>query len=369
VLVLPAGPSAIAADPRPNILLVLTDDHSVPHIGCYGNADVRTPHLDRFATRGMRFDRMYVTAPQCVPARATIMTGQSSVKIGMTRFSAPLARDVLTFPELLRDAGYRTGLVGRTYHLDGHDVIASKETKRVFSEHDLVTFPDRVDFVRIAQGGVGHVDQMAEFLDGTTADRPWFLQLSFDDPHRPLSVDAIDEPHDPREINLPTFMPDTDAVRADLARYYDEVARFDADFGRAMRLLADRGLDGTTCVIFMGDNGAALLRGKGTLYELGLHVPMLVCWEGVVTAGSHAADLISSEDIAPTLLEIAGVSAADGMDGVSFASLLRGKKFYGRKSLCAARGAHGYNLPLNTADLDLSRCVVTDRYKLIYNPL
>src|SRR5437764_1654361 len=96
-LVVPAP----AAD-RPNILLVLSDDHSVPHVGCYGNPDIRTPNLDRFAAEGMRLDRAYVACPQCVPSRAAVFTGRSPVAIGMTRFSATLPAEVKIFPELLK---------------------------------------------------------------------------------------------------------------------------------------------------------------------------------------------------------------------------------------------------------------------------
>src|SRR5688572_2603164 len=113
-----------AAADAPNILLILSDDHSAAHVGCYGNKDVRTPNLDRLAAEGMRFDRAYVAAPQCVPSRAAILTGRHPIDIGMTRFSAALPRDVVTFPETLRSQRkYFAGLCGRSYHLDGrgHD--------------------------------------------------------------------------------------------------------------------------------------------------------------------------------------------------------------------------------------------------------
>src|SRR5688500_11157880 len=94
---------ARAADaPTPNILLILSDDHSAAHVGCYGNAGIKTPNLDQLAAGGMRFDRAYVAAPQCVPSRAAILTGRHPVDIGMTRFSAALPQDVIMFPEVLR---------------------------------------------------------------------------------------------------------------------------------------------------------------------------------------------------------------------------------------------------------------------------
>ena len=101
-----------AADPKLNVLLILSDDHSYPHVGCYGNKDILTPNLDKFAAEGMRFDRAYVTSPQCVPSRASIFTGRSPVAIAMSRFSAPLPRDVKTYPEALRAAGWFTGVAG-----------------------------------------------------------------------------------------------------------------------------------------------------------------------------------------------------------------------------------------------------------------
>ncbi|MEM9657469.1 MAG: sulfatase [Planctomycetota bacterium] len=366
---LDAEPTMATSRDRPNILLVLSDDQSAPHLGCYDNPDLKTPHLDRFAAEGMRFDRMYVASPQCVLARASIMTGQSPLKTRMMRFSAPLRKRHVTFPELLRAAGYFTGVVGRIHHLDGHNAIGSEVTRRVFAEHDLVTFPERVDFCRIADGGAGHIEQLVAFLDATPSDKPGFAQLSFDDPHRPLDEKAVDEPHDPQQLTLPPHLPDTRLVRDDFARYYDEIARLDADFGRVMDLLEKREQLDNTLVMFMGDNGGALLRGKGTLYERGLHVPMIIRWKGVASPGSTTAVLLSSEDIAPTFLDAAGLPPHDRMTGASFLPALRGEPFAGRERVFAARGTHGYNLPMHTADFDLSRCIRTRRHKLIYNPL
>ena len=105
--------NADAAEPqpaRPNILFLLSDDHSYPYLGCYGCTDVRTPSLDRLAEQGMRFDRMFVGCPQCVPSRATLMTGRSAVAVRMVRFTSPLPADLPALPDQLRDrAGYFTG--------------------------------------------------------------------------------------------------------------------------------------------------------------------------------------------------------------------------------------------------------------------
>ncbi|MHB9048675.1 MAG: sulfatase family protein [Pirellulales bacterium] len=362
-----SGADARAAE-RPNILVVLSDDHSAPHAGCYGNKDIRTPNIDRLAAEGLRFDRAYVACPQCVPSRAAIMTGRSPVAIAMTRFSAPLPADVAIYPELLRAAGYFSGVAGRTYHLDGSG-DQPPETKKVLDAYQLRTFPKRLDYVKTAGRREQILAQYTEFLDQVPQGKPFFLQLCFSDPHRPLDQNAIPQPHAPTELSLPAHYPDTPLVREDFARYYDEIARFDGDFGRVLAILKERGLEGNTVVIFMGDNGASQLRGKGTLYEFGIHVPLVVRWPGKVKPNSATAEIVSAEDLAPTLLEAAGVSVPKEMTGRSFVKLLRGEPFEGRKYVFAARGAHGSGLPGNTAAFDLSRCVVTKTHKLIYNAL
>src|SRR5262249_9745281 len=158
--------------------------------------------------------------------------------------------------------------------------------KKVFAEHDLQTFAKRLDFVKTAGNGAQALKQFRDFLDAVPRGKPFVLQLCFHDPHRPLDRGAIPQPHDPKKLKLPAHFPDTDLVRDDFARYYDEIARFDSYFGEILAELDKRGLAEATIVLFMGDNGAALLRGKGTLYDFGLHVPLLVRWPGQVSPGS-----------------------------------------------------------------------------------
>jgi len=357
-----------AAEPKLNVLLILSDDHSYPHVGCYGNKDILTPNLDKFAGEGMHFDRAYVTCPQCVPSRASIFTGRSPVAIAMSRFSAPLPRDIKTYPEALRAAGWFTGVAGRTYHMDGAVMASAPETQRVFDKYKLVTFPDRLDYVKVGSGSEAQFAQFREFLDLKPADKPFFLQLCSNDPHRPLNTQGPVK-HDPTKITLPAHYPDTQRVREDFARYYDEIAHFDVLFGEVMAELEKRGLASNTIVAFMGDNGASQFRGKGTLYEFGVHVPLLVRWPGKVKPGSSTAELISGEDIAPTFLEAAGLPVPPEMTGKSFVKLLRGEPFAGRQFVLAERGAHGTGLPGNSADFDLGRVVVSKTHKLIYNAL
>ena len=363
-----AVPAAAPAADRPNILLVLSDDHSVPHLGCYGNPDIRTPNCDALAKEGMRFDRYYVGTPQCVPSRATIMTGRGAIAVQNTRFSAPLAAEYRVFPEILKEkAGYFAGVAGRTYHLDGAGNVP--ESSAVFDRYGLRTFPKRLDYVKQAGTRDAILAQYREFLDAVPRGKPFVLQLCFSDPHRPLDKNAIPSPHDPAKLTLPPFYPDTKLVREDFARYYDEIARFDSDVGTVLAELKKRGLDANTLVAVSGDNGASQFRGKGTLYEFGIHCPLIVRWPGVVKPGTSTAELMSGEDFAPTFLEAAGVEVPKEMSGRSVLKLLKGEPFEGRKHVFAQRGAHGGGLPTNSAAFDLGRCVVTRKHKLIYNAL
>ena len=133
---------------RPNILFILSDDHSAPYLGCYGNSDLKTPVLDKMAAEGALFRRAYTTAPQCVPSRAGILSGRSTVDIRMTRFSAPLPRGITTFPEVLKTNGYFTGICGgRSYHLDGSKGQPAITTE-TFDKYNLRTFSHRVDYVK-----------------------------------------------------------------------------------------------------------------------------------------------------------------------------------------------------------------------------
>lgn len=365
-----AEPTALGNPAPPNILLILSDDQSAAHVGAYGNPDVRTPNLDRIASEGIRFNRAYVTAPQCVPSRASILTGRHPIDIGMTRFSAALPQDVAVFPEALKaEKGYFTGLAGRSFHLNGqgHDDPRIRPHLR---PEDLPNMRARLDYVAVATGENLRKDtlnQLEAFLARVPEGKPFFLQLGWSDPHRPLTEEELPHRHDPATLTLPRFYPDSPAIRKDLAAYYDEVGRLDASVGEALAILDRHGLTKNTIVIFMGDNGASQLRGKGTLNEWGIRVPLIIRWPGVVKPNSTAEALISGEDLAPTLLQAAGIVPAKQITGVSFMPLLRGESFQGRTQLVSERGPHGSSLPRSSASFDLGRALVTDRYKLIYN--
>ena len=369
------GVSAEAKPQRPNILFLLSDDHSYPYLGCYGNPDVKTPNLDRFAAEGMRFDRMFVGCPQCVPSRATLMTGRSAVAVRMVRFTSPLPANLPALPDLLRDkGGYFTGVGGRSYHLDGPaggGKHAAPEIDAAIKKHGLRTFTQRVDYVDKTVGMKDFGGKLAAFLDAAPKDKPWFFWLGFSDPHHDWQTQGARGVPDPASLTLPPHLPDLPGVRSDLARYLAEVEHLDGDVQDVLDTLAKRGFAQNTLVVFMGDNGMAMPHGKGALHDPGIAVPLAVRWPGVVKPGGATSTLISGEDFTPTMLEAAGVAPPKEMSGLSFLQLLRGEPFAGRKYIFAERGPHGGDGGMKpdilASTFDLARCVRSDHFKLIYN--
>ncbi len=356
-----------AADPKPNILLLLSDDHSYPYLSTYGDPNVKTPVLDQLAAEGIKFHRFFTGAPQCVPSRACYMTGKSPVAARMTRFSAALPRDEITLPELLRDkAGYYTGICGRSFHLDGS--AQSPAIARIYEENRLKTFKDRVDFLQGSPDDQAAM-QLENFLAAKPADKPFFMWANFSDPHHVWNAPAKYRP-DPATLKVPGHWPDLPGVREQMADYCAEVNRLDETIGGVLEVLKKRGLREKTLIVFAGDNGQALPHGKGSLYDPGSNVPFVVSWPGVVKAGGDSRVLVSAEDLAPTLLAAAGIAADKKMTGVSILPLLKGESFTPRKYIYVERGPHGsapVTLYASNAPFDLARAVRSDRYKLIYN--
>lgn len=354
---------------RPNILLVLSDDHSAPHAGCYGDPNILTlnitPNLDRLAAEGVCFDRAYTTAPQCAPSRMSIFAGRNPVDIGVTRFAQPPRADVAFFTDLLRDAGYWVGLEGRDHHLGGRGGDP-RHIRDAMAEAGLGDVDSRFDYVNTfnSRGKTAQEvgSRFGQTLDRIPRDKPFFLYFGFKQPHRTFYSDHSDI--DSARLILPPDFPDTHEAREDYAAFLSDVRELDRGFGAIMAELAARGLDDNTIVVFMGDNGESLWRGKGTLYERGNRVPLIVRWPGVARPGTHSRQLVSALDLSTTFLDAAGVPPARGMSGLSLKPLLESGAPNGRRFVFSERGYHPG--PITLWGLDLARAVTGERYKLIY---
>ncbi len=359
--------SLVAAD-KPNVLFLLSDDHSYPYLSCYGDVNVRTPVIDKLAAEGIKFRKFFTSAPQCVPSRAAYLSGRSPVAARITRFSSPLPRDVITFPEVLKkEAGYYIGVVGRSYHLDG-SAKADDVLSKFLVEGGYKTFKDRFDVVETGSDSLA-VEQAKAFLEGRPKDKPFCLWVNFSDPHHAWNAPASYRP-DPATLKLPAHVPDLPGVREQYADYCAEVNRVDETTGKVLALLDGLGLTKDTLVVFGGDNGQALPHGKGSLYDPGCNVPFVVRWPGVVAPGGDSSALLSGEDLGPTVLDAAGLKPAKGMTGVSFLPILKGTAPKTRDYVFMERGPHGsapVQVGMSSGGYDLSRAARSARYKAIYN--
>ena len=355
---------------RPNILLILSDDHSLPHLGAYGDKNCLkyniTPNLDKFAKLGMLFERAYTAAPQCHPSRNSIFTGRSPVGTSTTRFNLPPSKETVYFTDFLRQHGYWTATDGRHQHLDGK--LKGKEPAHVEKTMEALgikgpEFENRFDSFVSHWNTKGEnlkkvPDRLNAFLDAKPTDKPFFLYFGFNQPHRPLKENHYEI--DPKKLTLPADWPDTPEVRLDYARFLGEVRDMDKGFGSLMEVLEKRKLFENTIVIFMGDNGEALLRGKGTLYTRGINVPLIIRWPGKVKAHSISKKLVSGVDLATTLLAAVGIKKHSKMTGINILSEET------RKYVFSERSWH-YGPISRTDGFDLSRSITSDRYHFIYN--
>ena len=330
--------STQAADPaaRPNIVLIIADDVSAEDCSPYGNKGVKTPNLDRLAREGMRCDRAFLTCSSCSPSRSSLITGRYPHSTGAMRLHDPLPVEQVTFTEGLRHSGYYTAQAGK-WHLGA-------PTKAKF------------DLIREG-GGPSGCDHWIDVLKSRPKEKPFFCWFAALDAHRDYQPNAIAQPHRPEDVTVPPYYPDAPEVRADLALYYDEISRLDSYVGKVLDELSAQGVADNTLVIFMADNGRPFPRCKTTVYDSGIRPPFLVRWPARVKAGSVSQSLISSIDLAPTFLALAGAKAAPSMQGRSFEATLSNPDAPARTVAFAEHNWHDFD--------DHQRSVRTGRFKYI----
>lgn len=341
---------------RPNILLITADDLGM-QLGCYGEKQIRTPHLDRLAGEGTLFERAYVTASICSPSRSSILKGlypHQTGHLGNARGSGsfPIKPGVPNLFAVLKTSGYRVGLLGKLH----------VEPKEEFA-FDLNQLPFSREVKQLAQAAEGFMS-----LD---RDKPFFLMVNYLDPHMPFiaQVSGLPEkPLTPDQVQPPPefvgwkapVVPSKDGTLAD---YYNSVVRMDAGVGLLMEALAKTGRADNTLVIFLSDNGPHFAgRGKGTLHEGGLHVPFIVRWPGHAKPGVRSRALVSAVDIVPTVAEAAGIQWSGPLAGRSLMPLLQGQNDVPwRRDLCSEWNSV-YPVPPQYAP---ARSIRDKRYRLI----
>jgi arylsulfatase A-like enzyme len=315
-----SGASAGRSD-RPNFVIMIADDMGYGDAGCYGHPHIRTPNIDRLAREGMKFTHAFLTCSSCSPSRSSIMTGRYPHSTGAKELHQPLPADQVVFAGLLKKAGYYTASAGK-WHLGN----AAKEN------FDTVA----------GGGGPSGCEKWVETLQNRPNDKPFFLWLAAIDPHRGYQPNTIPEPHTPEDAVVPPFLPDVPETRKDLAMYYDEVARMDGYIGRVLDELDRQGVADNTFVLFLSDNGRPFPRCKTTVCDSGVRTPFVVRWPGKVGRASICHSLVSSVDIAPTLIELAGLKQSPTFQGKSFAPLLRDLTASTRDHVFSEHNWHDY---------------------------
>lgn len=336
-----SAPSAIKP---PNIVLIVADDWSHPHAGIYGDRTVRTPNFDRIAREGARFTHAFAAAPSCTPSRAALLTGQAVHRLEQGgNLWGFLPESYAVYPDLLEAAGYAVGFSGKGWG------------------------PGRFEPGGRSRNPAGPAFKaFDDFLQQRPTGRPFSFWIGSTDPHRPYEAGAGAKSGLAADgVEVPPFLPDTREVREDLLDYYFEVERFDRQVGQVLESLERAALLETTIVVVTSDNGMAFPRAKANVYDAGARVPLAIRWPGVATPGRTVDSFVTLADLAPTLLEAAGLKPADTMTARSLAPLLRGESVGGRDRVFIERERHA-----NVRRGDLSypvRAIRTEDYLYIRN--
>jgi arylsulfatase A-like enzyme len=319
-------------DSRPNLVVFVGDDLGWRDTRPYGNAAVRTPNIERLARSGLLVRYAFGTSPQCSPSRISMLSGRYSHATRTEDLHTPLPPGERLLPWYLRQQGYFTGHMAKTHY----GPLAEKQFQW-YAEQTGAAF--------------------SGFLDAA-GDRPFFLWVGFHEPHRPY--DSVPAPgHSTARVIVPPHLADTPETRTDIARYYDAIARMDSAIGEMMGELDRRRLRDSTLVVFLSDNGAPFPREKGTLYDSGTRTPLIFSWPAVIRAGTiYDRGPVSTIDLMPTLLELAGGRAPAPVQGRSFPELLTAPESYpGREYVFSERNWHDCD--------EHQRAVRSARYKLI----
>ena len=346
------------AEHKPNIILILADDLGYGDLGSYGQKFFRTPNLDRMAQEGLRFTEFYASAPVCAPSRASLMTGlhqghafiRGNTDVNNQRVS--LRPQDVTVAEVLKSAGYRTGIIGK-WGL-GEPYTTGAPNRKGFDywfgylnqNHAHNYYPDYLwrneQRVNIPKGTYSHDLFTREALDFIRRERgsPFFLYLAYTIPHANNELTRKTG----NGMEVPSDAPYSDEKWPKPEKNYAAmIRRMDADIGKIFALLKELNLDDDTIVIFTSDNGPqgkdeggydqtffnsnGGLRGiKRELYEGGIREPMIVRWPGKVRAGQTSDHVWTQWDLMPTFAAIAGAKSPPGIDGVSMLPALLGQR-------------------------------------------
>jgi arylsulfatase A-like enzyme len=338
------GAAFAAAGSRPNIVFIIGDDISAEDLGCFGNPGIRTPNLDRLARESRVFDNAYLTISSCSSSRCSIVTSRYPHNLETAaELHGVLPAGIPLLPGLLRDAGYYTVQSGKAHfgETPGRVTGPAADAFDVTGDGELNEFA----------GGRGGENRWVDRLRERPPGRPFFAWFASHDAHRIWNADSFTGFARPEDVRVPPYLADTPETRSDLAHYYDEIMRLDFYVGEVLRELQRQGVLDDTVVVFMADNGRPFPRSKTRLYDDGIKTPLMVRWPAGIPQPGRTVALVSSIDLAPTLLEIAGVARPASFQGVSLRPVLRDPRATVRDYVFAEQNWHNF-----TAHVRMVRC-------------
>jgi len=340
--------AATEAAPKLNIVMIVSDDHGWRDAGCYGNADLSTPHLDKLAAEGMRFTHAFAASTLCSPSRAAIDTGLMPFRNGGHVFGGHIHGGTRTIAHHFRDQGYQTANFGKF----------SKHPKQAFA-YEVVNeewSPKNHD--------AGLAEQVDTFLKERNTGRPLFLQINTADTHMPW---LENKGFDLDSLTVPPHLVDTRETRDALADYYSSVETLDLNIGRLTAILDQNGYRENTLLIYTSDHGPNFAFAKWCLYDEGIRVPLIVRWPGVVKAKSSTDAMVSLADLMPTVIEAAGGAPPAEIDGKSFGVVLKGKQQDHRAFIFATHTGMNRKYAAWKANWSPTRAIRTRTHKYILN--
>lgn len=338
---------------HPNIILYVTDDQGTNDAGCYGNPIVKTPGLDYLATKGVRFTHAFSAASSCSPSRAVILTGLHSHANGQYGLHHAFHNfnslpNIISLPFLLKKAGYRTIISGK-FHVGPASVYPFQNWVNNYLAEGASYIPP---------------DEAAELCKKYMLQkdsRPFFLYFCPKEPHYPFFREKAD-PIDPREVILPSYLPDTSENREKMAKYCMSIQQADQGLVRLIEILKQSKQWENTIIICCSDNGAPFPGAKTNLYDPGIRLPLVVRNPFMQKTAHVSNAMLSWADITPTILDLAGVKTEDvHFQGRSFASILKEKAPEGWDEIYASQTFHAvtFYYPM--------RAIRTRHFKLIWN--
>jgi uncharacterized sulfatase len=316
------GSEELSAETRPNILFCISDDQSYAHTGTNGDPVVRTPAFDRIAREGLRFTHAFCDAPSCGPSRSAILTGQHIWRLEEAgNIHSTLPAKFATYTELLAEAGYSVGYTGK-----GWSPGRLEPGGRTVNPAGAAFQNRRIKPPFNAMVSTDYAGNFRDFLKQVSDGQPFCFWLGTSEPHRGYELGAGKKTgKDPAKAVVPPIYPDNEIVRSDILDYLVEIETFDQQVARAIKTLEDTGQLDNTVVVVTSDHGMPFPRAKASLYDAGSRVPLAIRWpKGIRRPGRDVTAFVNLSDLAPTFLEVAGLTPPSMMTAHSLKDIFTG---------------------------------------------